>query len=74
MGLKESDIWIIPLCREHHRELTDYPDEEIFWNRYNYGYSEVIKMAKDFSSRSPCHKVREAVKEWEVGNGNSYML
>lgn len=71
MALTECDMWIVPLCREHHSELTDYPDEEIFWNRYNYGYSEPIAMAADFSRRSPCKKIRQKVKDWEAGNATS---
>jgi hypothetical protein len=33
MGLKVSDEFTVPLCRLHHRELHQYGDERIWWQR-----------------------------------------
>lgn len=46
MGLKESDEWTVPLCRYHHSEVTDYGDEEKFWNKYGFKYEAVKQTAR----------------------------
>lgn len=65
-GLKESDMWTIPLCRKHHIEVTGYGDEEVFWVFHNKPYEYVIGRAIALALRSPDEAVREAMRRWEL--------
>lgn len=31
LGLKNSDLYVVPLCRTHHNELHDFGDEALFF-------------------------------------------
>lgn len=53
MSRKENDNWTIPLCREHHRIVTDCGDEERFWCDYGFSYSEIKDLAIEHASNSP---------------------
>jgi hypothetical protein len=35
LGRKVSDEFTVPLCRLHHRELHQYGDERVWWNKFN---------------------------------------
>ncbi len=42
MGIKGSDLFCIPLCREHHRERED-TGKETFWKKHNMNPDVIIR-------------------------------
>ena len=65
MGRKENDNWIVPLCRQHHIEVTGYGDEEEFWVNYGFSYAEIIDLAIGHARNSPCEIIYTSVEDME---------
>lgn len=64
LALKEMDMWAVPLCRRHHREVTDYGDEEVFWAHYNMSYETVKEIAINLSNESPDPEIKKSMELW----------
>lgn len=65
-GMKEVDMWTVPLCRNHHNEVTGYGDEEVFWKYHDCSYGLVVNKAQEFALSSPDPKIRKAAKEYLI--------
>ena len=65
MSRKEDDCWVVPLCRHHHRQVTDCGDEEEFWALHGRSYDEIKDLAIQYSMESPCEIIFEHINNLE---------
>jgi hypothetical protein len=73
LGMKVSDEFTVPLCREHHRQLHHAGNEVAWWHNVNIKPLPIAKALWD-QNHSTAPGIADAESQLEAGNDDQIQV